>query len=322
MESIKISLDGNRLDSEIKNVPVGFVNALRRILLAEIPTVVIANVQILDNTTQMTHEMLKHRVEMLPVAVTAEEVGVIRDTSIELRYLMAGEPRESTSDDFVVSGPRKDVLLRDRELGTPMLFLNLNANESLHIKANLVIETKGASQVCVSTFKNHIDPILAQRDKDSYVASAGEDKMSQNVAAKVFDNFHVQRSYSKNEMDRPNWFDFTIESIGVQPAKDLLRKAVEILKAKINDWVQSPVLREEAGWYRVETETEGHTLGALAQSVILSSGLVEFVSYNIPHPLRPLMVLRFNTKNIQPEVVLERFKQEALAMCESVLKSV
>lgn len=35
MENVRTSLNGYRLDAELKNVPVSFVNALRRILLAD-----------------------------------------------------------------------------------------------------------------------------------------------------------------------------------------------------------------------------------------------------------------------------------------------
>ena len=92
MERSSISLNGNRLDVEFKNVPVAFVNGLRRILLSEIPAVVINNVQILDNSTKMIHEMLRHRVEMIPVNVKPEEAAIIRDTKIELRFLPPATP--------------------------------------------------------------------------------------------------------------------------------------------------------------------------------------------------------------------------------------
>ena len=58
MESFNLSNNGYRLDAEFKNVPISFVNGLRRILLSEIPTVVIRDVEILDNSTKMIHEML------------------------------------------------------------------------------------------------------------------------------------------------------------------------------------------------------------------------------------------------------------------------
>lgn len=313
MENVKISLNGFRLDGELKNVPIGFVNALRRIVLAEIPVVVLSNIQILDNTTQMTHEMLRHRVEMLPVNVRADETGVLRDTKVELRMLPSPDAREVTTDDFTVAGPRKNVLLYDRDLDQPILFLNMKPNESLHIKANLAVEMKGASQVCVSTFKNHIDPDRARLDKDQYILEGGDPR--------VFDNFHIQRSYARDDNGRPYWFDFTVESIGVMKATDLVKKAVEILQAKILEWTKSPILREEAGWYRIETEGETYTLGQLAQEMIYAGGLVEFVSRDIGHPLVPKLMIRFNTK-LQPEAVVDLFKAQAVALCESILKSV
>lgn len=312
MENVKISNNGFRMNCEFKNVPIAFVNALRRILLADIPTVVVSNVQILENTTQMTHEMLRHRVEMLPVNVRPEEVAVIRDTRIELRYMPDPKEREITTDDFVVAGPRKNVLLRDRELDTPLLFMYLNPNETLHIRANLAIETHGVSQVCVSTFSNHIDPERAKLDRDTWIM--------ENNDPKIFDQFHIQRSYARDENGRPYWFDFTLESIGVTPAKDLMRKAVEILESKIQEWVKTPVLREEPGWYRMETEGETFTIGQLVQEVMYSGGKVDFVSRDVGHPLVPKLLVRFSS-TFQPEEVVELFKTQALAMCESVLKT-
>ncbi len=322
MENVRILENGYRLEGELKNVPIAFVNALRRICLSEIPTVVVSNVEILENTSGMTHEMLRHRMMMLPANVRAEETAVVRDTKIELRYLPAPERRDITTDDFVVTGPRKNVLLRDRDLDEPLYFLTLKPNEALHIRATLAIAPSGTSQVCVSTFKNHIDPERAQVDKDSFVAAAGESKEAQTIAARTFDAFHIQRSYAIDETGRPYWFDFVLESIGVQPAKDILKKAIEVLQTKIAEWVKTPVLREEAGWYRMESEGDTYTIGQLVQEILYRSGLVEFVSRDVGHPLIPKLTVRFNTKTIQPEAVVERFRAEASALCENVLKSV
>ena len=327
MESLKISLGGNRLETEFKNVPIAFVNGLRRILLAEIPTVVVRDVQIIDNSTKMIHEMLKHRVEMLPINVKPDEGSVIRDTKIELRFLPPGTPDltrkdaiDVMSDDFVVDGPRKNVILKDRDLGTPLYFMRLQPSESIHVKATLAVETKGASQVCVATFKNHIDEDLAKLDKDSYVALAGDDEEDRENRKKIFDNFEVQRSYARDDEGRPYWFDFTLESIGVIPAKELLNQASNIYKKKIEDWCNNPILREEGDWYSIETEEEGHTIGALAQ-ILIYNQKVNFVSYRIVHPLLPKMIVRFSSKT-DPVKVIEKFKTEAVALCESILKSV
>ena len=323
MENVTTTLNGYRLDAELKGVPVSFVNALRRILLAEIPTVVVSNVQILENSSSMTHEMVRHRTEMLPVNVRAEEVAVIRDTKLELRVVADKESREVTSDDFVVTGPRGDVLLKDRDLGTPLLFMVLKPGEAIHINANLSIQTTKASQVCVSTFKNHIDPDIAKVDRDTFVAQVGDDPAAQREAGRVFDTFHIQRSFHRNkETGRPDWFDFTVESIGVTPARDLMKKAAEVLQEKITEFAKLPILREDEGWFRVEVPGETHTLGALVQEMVYLANTTEFVSMDIGHPLVPKLVIRFNSKTGNPEDVIKRFQTEASALCENVLSTV
>ena len=102
MESIqmaekKMLKGGNLLTFQVRNVPVQFVNAIRRMLLNETPTVEITDVQILENDTLMPHEVLRHRTEMLPVNVNPAQEDVIRDTRITLR-LVADESRIVTSD--------------------------------------------------------------------------------------------------------------------------------------------------------------------------------------------------------------------------------
>jgi DNA-directed RNA polymerase subunit L len=330
MESFNLSNNGYRLDAEFKNVPISFVNGLRRILLSEIPTVVIRDVEILDNSTKMIHEMLKHRVEMLPINVLPTDVSVIRDTKLELRFLPPATPDltrkgpvEITTDDFAVQGPRTNVLLKDRDLDTPLYFMTLQPTESIHVKASLAVQTKGASQVCVSTFKNHIDPELAVDDKMKYIAQAGEDEAERATLGKIFDNYEIQRSYARDTNGRPYWFDFAVESIGVTPAKDLLKQAAAIYKAKIETWCENPILREEGNWFSIETEEDGHTIGALAQSLLYSGGLhaVDYVSYRIVHPLLPKMIVRFSTQ-VAPEKIIEQFKTQAVSLCESILKTV
>lgn len=323
MENIRTSLNGYRLDGDLKNVPVAFVNALRRICLAELPVVVLSNVKILDNTTSMTHEMMRHRVEMIPVNVKPDETAVIRDSKLTLRFLPSPDPREVTTDDFAVSGPRSNILLHDRDLDTPGFFLALKANESVHIEATLAVQPTGSSHVCVSTFKNHIDPDTAKVDLDTFVARAGDNEAARAEAARIFNAFHIQRSFSRDkETGRPNWFDFTVESVGVLPARDILRQACEVLQTKIEEWAKTPILREGEGWFRMETDGETFTVGHLVQEMMYLSGLVEFVSRDIGHPLTPKLVVRFRTKTVQPEAVVERVKTEASALCQNVLRSV
>jgi DNA-directed RNA polymerase subunit L len=312
MENISLTNSGYTLTADIKSVPVGFVNGLRRILTAEIPAVVLTNIEIVDNTTSMTHEMLRHRVEQIPVAVQPTETGVIRDTKVELRIVKAEKEVEITTDDFVVTAPRKDVLLKDRDLETSGVFLNLTPGQSLHIRAVLGLESRGIAQ-CVASYKNHIDPEQAKLDKDTWILEGNDPR--------EFDNFHIQRSYSRDANGRPNWFDFTVDSIGITKASDLIKKACEIYKTKIEEFATVPVQRYDQGRYRVIVPGETYTLGTLVQTILYDSGLVDWARMTIGHPLLPELVVEFDTK-IAPEKVIARVKEEALALCENVLKSV
>lgn len=295
----------------MKSVPVAFVNGLRRILLAEIPAVVLTNLEIVDNTTNLTHEMLRHRMEQIPVAVQLTETGVIRDTKLELRFLVSDTAREVTTDDFVVTGPRNDILLKDRDLGEPGLFLSLAPGQSLHLRASLGVDPRGVAQ-CVATYKNHIDPERARLDKDTWILEGNDPR--------EFDNFHIQRSYARTEKGRPMWFDFTVDSIGITKAPDLVKKACEIYTTKIEALAAAPIQRYEQGRYRVTLPGETYTLGCLAQTLLYDSGLAEWARMTIGHPLLPELVVEFDT-TLVPEKVIARVKEEALALCENVLKS-
>lgn len=317
MENLKTSNRGFELSCEIRNVPVSFMNAVRRTLLAGIPTVVIRDVEILENTSQMPHEMLKHRFEMLPVNVSPEDTATIRDAKIELRILADTKDRLLTTDDFVVESGRETILMRDRDMDTPLVFLRLRKGEVVHIKGRLAVENKNVSQVCTATTRWKVDPELAKIDKKKYVEDGGDPR--------AFDNFYIQRSFSRDDRGRPNWFDLSVESVGVMKSRDILKYAISILRKQLDDYMKDALenirREQEEGSYTIILEQGGHTLGALLQEVIYSDQNVGFVSYDIPHPLRNTTILRFHTKK-SPEGVLRSAKEtieEYYSIVEKVL---
>ncbi len=66
--SIKIiSLDEDSIVFDLIGVDVSFANALRRILIAEVPTMAIEKVYIQENTSIMQDEVLAHRLGLVPI---------------------------------------------------------------------------------------------------------------------------------------------------------------------------------------------------------------------------------------------------------------
>jgi DNA-directed RNA polymerase subunit L len=317
IENIKTANKGFELSCELKNFPVSFVNAIRRVLIGNLPTVVIRDVQILENTTQLPHEMLRHRVEMLPVNVSPTDAATIKDAKIELRVFPDKDnDRTITTDEFVVESGREGLLMKDRDLGTPLLFLRVRKGESVHIKGRLALENEQVSQVCTATTSWHVDPELAAAARKEFIEQGGD--------VRVFDNSLVQRYYSRGENGRPNWMDMHIESVGVLSSKDLLKMAVSILRKKVDEYVKDALdnIQREAdvGTYNVTLEKGGHTIGYLMQEAIYSDSNVTFVAYDISHPLRNTMVLRFHTAK-KPESILKTAKDMIDEYCSVVEKN-
>lgn len=254
--------------------------------------------------------------EMLPVNVTPDESGVIKDAKIELRMPVIKEAKIVTTEDFTVESGREGILMKDPEFGTPCLFLKVRAGESIHMTGRLAVESEGVSQVETATTSWHVDPDMAKDQRKKYIEDHPEDK----DADRYFDNFLIQRCYSRDSRNRPNWFNLQIKSVGVLKARELLKLAVQILKKRVDEYVTLALKNikheKDEGTFSVSLDIGGHTIGVLMQEVIYSDE-VQFVSYDIPHPLKPEMVLRFNTKKA-PEKVLETARKTIEEYCSLI----
>lgn len=297
------------IQTEFRNFPLTFVNGLRRIALSSIPIVVLRNIEILENTSQMPHEMLKHRIELLPVNVLPTETEIIKNARIKLLKAGQNETIDVTTDDFESIDGRDGLLMRDRDLKTPLLFLRLKKNEAVHIVAHLSLE-KG-SQVCTAAMSYHIDPVRAEHERKLWVEK-GEDP-------RIFDNFYIQKSYSIDDIGRPNWIDFSIETVGVLSPKEILKYTLQELKSIVDTWMIEALqnISKETDAFAVKINGN-HTIGALFQEIMYHSD-VTFVSYDIPHPMKPLMILKFVTES-QPEEILKNAQKSIHDYCEIIEK--
>ena len=315
IENLKISNRGFELECELKMFPVSFVNAIRRILIGSIPTVVVRDVKILENTTQLPHEMLKHRMEMLPINVAPTDSTTIKDGKITLHILSTNDSQNVTTNDFTVTSSHPDIIMKDRDLGTPLLFLKMRKGESIHIEGRLALENDQVSQVCTATTGWHVDPELAKNARKQFVEEGND--------VRIFDNSLIQRYYSRNESGRPNWFDLKIESVGVLKSKDILAMAVKILRKQVEEYTKEALdnIQKESdeGTYSISLERGGHTIGYLMQETIYGDANINFVSYDIPHPLKKTMLLRFNTTK-KPETILKTAHDTIEEYCSIVEK--
>ena len=73
-EIIVVSMKHDTAVFELINVDPSIVNSLRRILIAEVPSVAIENVFVVDYDCVVPEEVLSHRLGLVPLAVDAEKL--------------------------------------------------------------------------------------------------------------------------------------------------------------------------------------------------------------------------------------------------------
>lgn len=325
IENLKTTNEGYELHCEYRNFPVTFVNALRRTLLSSIPTVIPTDIQILENTSQFPHEVIRHRVEMLPIGINPDDSSAIRDAKLELRMTIAKEDEGGvkliTTDDFVVESNRPKLIMKDRDFDKPILFMRLRPGETIHLKARLGLATENVHKVCdVGTYWVP-DPERVKQGEKEWVES-GKD-------VREFKNFYYQQCYSRYEdqtqsnFGRPNLFGMNLESYGGLSAKELLKYAIGVIRRNVQkygkDALENITREKEENSYSVILDQGGNTIGALMQEVIYGDMNTEFVSYDIPHLLLPKMVLRFHTKKT-PESILRTAIETIEEYCSLVEK--
>jgi DNA-directed RNA polymerase subunit L len=108
------------------------------------------------------------------------------------------------------------------------------------------------------------------------------------------------------------------------PAKQLVKMSAMALRSMVESYVKDAlnnIERFKDGEFRVQIKQGGHTVCALMQEVIYLNIPVNFVSYDVPHPLRADTVLRFQTKQ-DPESVLKTAQGIIEEYCGIVEKGV
>lgn len=299
---------------EIHDIDLAIINSIRRVILTDIPIVGIVGetvddidptVDIIVNTCPLHNEIISHRIGLIPICLTEDEIESYEDDSIELELniLNSGDKIESiTTKD--IKGKRNGIDITDKELKElfpanniskdNILITRLRTGEQLHFKARLVKKT--------GRFNASFNPVSLCNF--SYIQDPKKADKKDNILDK-------ERAYYKNEFGDPTAFLMDIEHINKNIApKYLINKSLEIIIEKLNKLSNNLVngvikvdqFQNIENTYEFFIDDEDDTIGNIIQSLLHSkyirnkenmNGLTcSYIGYICPHPLKSLLVIR------------------------------
>ena len=199
-------------------------------------------------------------------------------------------------------------------------------NERLKLRAKASISTgkenirwSPTTQVSYEYTRNtdeaHIHEVfvnwLLANKKIGDISRLTEEK--QGELKREFDTMEIQRCYLRNEKGEPNDFTFHIESVGIQAIPDIMLAGLKACESLVSAYKDCATAIPENVAFQVGDsrfssidvifQNEDHTLGNLLETYIVENFIdgdqtpkINYVGYKVPHPLRPEMFVRMDTR--------------------------
>lgn len=306
---------------EIHDIDLSIINSIRRTILTDIPIPGIIGetvdnidptVDIIVNTCPLHNEIITHRIGLIPICLTEDEIESYEDGSIELELNVINEGNKieaiTTKN---IKGKRKGVDITEKELKElfppnpvskdNILITRLRTGEQLHFKAQLVKKS--------GRFNSSFNPVSLCNFH--YIQNPDEAVKKEGILDK-------ERAYYKNQYGDPTVFLMDIEHININVApKYLINKSLEIIIEKLNilrnnlikdDIIKVKQFQEIENTYEFFIDDEDDTLGNIIQSVLHSIYIRDkkkfneitcsYIGYICPHPLKSLLVIRITLEDI------------------------
>jgi DNA-directed RNA polymerase II subunit RPB3 len=323
------------LSFTLSDVNVSVANSLRRIIMSEIPAVVIHTfpdeeneLNITINTTRLTNEQIKQRVGEIPIYIKDQSID-LADYQIELDVANTSDNiiyattehlkiKKLSSDKYLDDAELRKVFPADKMTGgfIPIVRLRPKINSETkgeHIKftAKMSIRTGKDSGMYVSACK------IAYGFTPDKLCQVEEWTKTEKELVKTLKPEEV-------ELEKQNWmasqgkriilndsFDFVVESVGVYDNVELVKKACDILNSKLAAVVasvdSSELKIQEAKTtmqhcFDILYNGEDYTLSNVIDSVLYSdyyhaNNKLSYIATKKLHPHNDYIVMRLAVKH-------------------------
>jgi DNA-directed RNA polymerase alpha subunit/DNA-directed RNA polymerase subunit L len=291
----------------ISGINVSFVNALRRIILSEIPTVVFRTETYKDNqctisinTTRTHNEIIKQRLSCIPVHMTDLDI-------LPNKYILEVDVKNETENIMFVT--TEDFKIKNKSNGNYLTKEETHKIFPSNMKTNSYIDfarlrpkisdtipgeqLKLTAEFSISTAKTN--SMFNVVSKCSYGNTLDFEKINQEwnemetklklqggddlVQLKKDIEFQKKNFYILDAQRRfiENSFDFVIQTIGVFENKTILKMGLQILQNKFIEFKKSletdivPILNSETtmdNCYDIILEDEDYTIGKVIEYIL------------------------------------------------------
>lgn len=244
-------LTGDEMRFELYDCDLSVANALRRIMLAEVPTVAIDLVEFEGNTTVLADEFIAHRLGLIPLISTkaARELRYSRDCScskhcpacaveltLHVKCTEEGTRDVTSRELFSLNEDYRPVHSAASPENTPILIVKLRRGQEIKVRC---IAKKGVgkehskwSPVAAVGFE--YDPSNLLRHTTHWVEEDVNAEWPRSQYAKPHEKYPVADEWNKFDPKlEPRRFYFTVEAIGSIPPESILLQAIGILQAKL-----------------------------------------------------------------------------------------
>ena len=345
----------------LKNANVSIANALRRGILADIPTIVIrttpydkCDVIIHKNTSRLNNEILKQRLSCIPIYIRDQlSPEELKEYVIEINKKNDSENIEMvTTEDFKIKHQNKyldDKIVRQifpPDLFTKdyILFARLRPKisddmpgEELNMTATLSwgAAKENSTFNIVSTCSYAMTPDTAKQ----YDVWAIEEKKLEDTGLNKDDIEFQHKNWNLQEGKRiyvKDSFDFVLESIGVFTNRDIMKRVVTILNGKLNtikEYMEKPnnnISRSQTtleNSFDIILNNEGYTIGKVLEFILynqfyLGDKSVSFVGFIKKHPHDKDGLLRIAFRNSADLTEALRYLMIALTQASEIFNSI
>lgn len=337
---INSKIDDDELHFTLSGVNVSIANALRRIILSEIPIVVFRvspneknKCNIIANTCGLNNEIVKHRLSCVPIHIKDVEDFPIKNYILEVNV--------QNNTDTTIYVTTKDFIIKDVNTGKPLPenklreifpaddisgdfidFVRLKAKPAEEIQGKIINltcefdigtskEDSAYNVVSTCSYGNTIDDAaqeaklaqLKQKWKDE-----GKKESEIEFEAANWKLLEGKRIFKKDS------YDFVIQSIGIYTNAELLTLACKVMVEKLQN-VKSIIEKDELeikiadstipNCYDIKLENEDYTIGKVLEYFLYSAfyepRTLTYCGFKMLHPHDSYSLIRIAYK--EPVVI-------------------